>query len=593
MVDECVTLLGDWCRRLRKLQVVGTGDPRLDGGILCPACGKIHGRCADAMYPFLCMANLTADYSWVESAIALFNWTESAVSQEDGSILNDIDSSWTGITVLYAIQLADCLSLHGGLLTIEEVSRWKSRLKKAACFIDRCDAIYENNINYTIAAARALFAAGSILADDCFKDRAKEIAAHLPDYFTDDGLLFGEGVPKRSLSRRKCRPIDIGYDVEESLPLLVEYAYQAGDSGLAKCAVRSLRAHLSFMLGDGGWDNSFGTRKFKWTYWGSRTTDGCIPAYLLTSKGNDDFSLAAFSNFRLLQKCTHHGLLMGGPAYVAADQPPCVHHTFEHAKALAKVIDEGLSSRLFSNLREGRLPRMRMQGLVSVPAAGIHVLTQGSFTATICHGDWEYLRGGSTSGGSVGILYHERRGAILCSGIGEYIRKERNNMQVPTKTRHECLVPRIELVENESLYSNMYENDSNVSARDASIVVSGQLKNDEHMASKSPIPFELRYTESPFEFVIEAFISAGILVVPVICDINDSVEIVRRDEMHECAVCFGASGRPGMRLNVNLEGDVSFPFGKERIFNLVPGFQALRVDIKPRGGRARVAFSVS
>ena len=26
---------------------------------------------------------------------------------------------------------------------------------------------------------------------------------------------------------------------------------------------------------DGGWDNSFGTRNNKWTYWGNRTSDGC------------------------------------------------------------------------------------------------------------------------------------------------------------------------------------------------------------------------------------------------------------------------------------------------------------------------------
>jgi hypothetical protein len=28
--------------------------------------------------------------------------------------------------------------------------------------------------------------------------------------------------------------------------------------------------HLEFMLHDGAWDNSWGTRNFKWTYWGNR-----------------------------------------------------------------------------------------------------------------------------------------------------------------------------------------------------------------------------------------------------------------------------------------------------------------------------------
>ena len=50
------------------------------------------------------------------------------------------------------------------------------------------------------------------------------------------------------------------------------------DARLARLAVAtSLRAHLEFMLPDGAWDNSWGTRNYKWTYWGSRTSDGTVP----------------------------------------------------------------------------------------------------------------------------------------------------------------------------------------------------------------------------------------------------------------------------------------------------------------------------
>lgn len=42
-----------------------------------------------------------------------------------------------------------------------------------------------------------------------------------------------------------------------------------------------MNTHLEFMLPDGAWDNSWGTRSFKWTYWGGRTSDGFMGGYYL------------------------------------------------------------------------------------------------------------------------------------------------------------------------------------------------------------------------------------------------------------------------------------------------------------------------
>ena len=125
MEELCRKILAEWCQKLADLQISGTGYSRLDGAILCPACGKIHGRCAEAMYPFLRMAEEEKikgldgwekrQEDWIERAEKLFFWAESTVSQEDGSLLNDIDSGWTGITVFYVIQLSDCLRFHSSL----------------------------------------------------------------------------------------------------------------------------------------------------------------------------------------------------------------------------------------------------------------------------------------------------------------------------------------------------------------------------------------------------------------------------------------------------------------------------------------------
>src|SRR5580658_144850 len=46
-------LLMTWCDGLTDHQVTSIHDLTLYGGILCPACALIHGRCADAVYPLL------------------------------------------------------------------------------------------------------------------------------------------------------------------------------------------------------------------------------------------------------------------------------------------------------------------------------------------------------------------------------------------------------------------------------------------------------------------------------------------------------------------------------------------------------------
>ena len=148
MAEVCRDLLKEWCEAMLRLQIRNTDNPRLDGGLLCPACGKIHGRCFEAMYPFLCMAALERDEKWVKAAERLFIWAENTVSQEDGSFLNDIDSGWKGTTVFNVIQLADCLLFHEALLSDETRSAWRQRLKLAAEFLYRFDGLKDNNINY-------------------------------------------------------------------------------------------------------------------------------------------------------------------------------------------------------------------------------------------------------------------------------------------------------------------------------------------------------------------------------------------------------------------------------------------------------------
>ena len=52
-------LLRVWCDGMLRVQIHDPDHPELHGALGCPACNKIHGRCMDAVYPFLYMAEST------------------------------------------------------------------------------------------------------------------------------------------------------------------------------------------------------------------------------------------------------------------------------------------------------------------------------------------------------------------------------------------------------------------------------------------------------------------------------------------------------------------------------------------------------
>lgn len=595
-------LFDEWCDALRSLQLSGTGSARLDGAIACPACGRIHGRCADAMYPFLQRARATGDECWIRSAKALFAWTEAVVSRESGAVLNDIDSSWDGITVFYADVLARCLTDFGDLLDGETRQAWKGRLRLALDYLAEYTALNENNVNYTIGCALALAEGAAVLGEERFSAAARSFMDLALGSITPSGLLYGEGVPRETVTLAGCRPVDIGYNVEESLPMLVRYGRLGGDERVMALLRRAFAAHLDFLLPDGGWDNSFGTRKFKWTYWGSRTTDGAIAALLeLSERSGDAFSLAAQAQLDMLEACTHAGLLAGGPHLVSAGQPICVHHTFEHAKVLAEVLAQGLGKKLpAAGEKPGpsgvsAVPRLSRRGWRFYPELRTWVGSFGKVSATLTAYDFEYLPGGHTSGGTISLLHHGELGPLLCASVGEYVRRERNNMQVPVHAHHECLTPRVEMEVEGRVYSSMYEEAPTVEAVGAAFEVSGELKDKEHC--RAPLGdgrYLIRYALNDQGLEIDAQVPPEArLVVPIVSMGCEDVVIGGRGDGVSAMVPHHAlspgevrvekhAGRVAARVET---GALELPYGRERIFNLVPGLEALRVDVAPCDGR--------
>ena len=460
MDDLYFPLLKSWCDRLIELQVRDTGVKELDGGILCPACHVIHGRCPDAIYPMMYLADATSEEKYLAAARKLFTWQQNMLTDE-GSVYNDGNSDWQGITVFAAISLCEALSHHGGLLTAGERAQWMARLEAMCDWLCRTlDENYPTNINYPATNAAAMALAGKYLARDEWLACARRLAGFAMAHFTREGFLRGEGKPREGRSPRGCYPVDIGYNVEESVPALVKCALALGDGEMLEKLREILRLQLNYFLPDGGWNNSFGTRNNKWTYWGSRTSDGCQGAYALL--GNDEplFAETARRNTALMRRCTHDGLLYGGPEYFENGEPACVHHTFTHANALTAALEEGLSD------ASAELP-CDADGFSAAHDEDVDTwrITAGPWRATVTGYDYAVSAGHAT-GGTLSLLWHRETGPVLLSSVLDYRLVEPHNMQLTLqRRRHRPLTPRVEYIRDGVRYAQCYDVHASISVR--------------------------------------------------------------------------------------------------------------------------------
>ncbi|MGI6705619.1 MAG: hypothetical protein ACOX6S_04960 [Clostridia bacterium] len=587
-------LLRSWCEALLKLQVKEMDVEGIHGGIMCPACSRIHGRCLDAIYPFMYMADTYQDDRYLQAAMDLFQWSDH-VTRPDGSWINDTNSEWKGITVFGAIQLGEAIRHHGRILDRPVYENWKTRLRAAAEYLYHNINMSTGNINYPISCSAAMAIAGLVLDDPSYLERGRELAHDALDYFTENKLIFGEGHPQTGVTSRGCRAVDLGYNVEESLPNLVLYGILAEDGEVLEVITMALKKHLEFMLPDGGWDNSWGTRNYKWTYWGSRTSDGCQAAYALLGDRDPLFVEAALRNTRLLQECTHDGMLYGGPHYYTRGELPCIHHTFCHAKALASVLDHGVQVTV--NHDHILLPREEEYGIREFPEISTWLVSKGQWRGTVTAYDWEYIKGGHTSGGAISMLWHEKAGPVLAASLTEYQMNEPNNMQIPKGSSHMCLTPRLEYEENGVLYRSIHDFEAAVSYTQANgsiqFEIDGRLVDlDRRDPDSGSIRYTMLYTFTNDEIVMDIQLQPplekGTVIyhVPVISESQEKAVVSSSHSMiiqkHHCQVV----------IHADQPMDESPASENSRIFNLVPGFEAIPLAVRLPNGHMRLVIKV-
>jgi hypothetical protein len=599
--------LQTWCDGLLARQVTEMRDPAFHGGLLCPSCAMIHGRCGDAVYPLLRMAHSTGEAKYLRAAILVHEWSQAQVSRTNGSWVNDVTlSTWQGITVFHAIALAEALEHHGEVLDAATRAQWKDRLAAAAKFLDGFITIETGNVNYPVTATLAFQLCGRVLGEAHYFDRARTLAHEVLSQFTPDGFLAGEGHPLNGVSPKGCRPVDMGYNVEESLPSLALYSLLADDKPVQQQVIAAMRTHMEFMLPDGAWDNSFGSRNYKWSWWGSRTSDGCHPGFVLMSKFDPRFREAARRNLELMSSCTHDGLLYGGPDFFAHGDLPCIHHTFTHAKALAAVLDRGTFDA--EPAERPKLPRDEAYMLRSFSTVGTKLAAIGPWRATVTEYDWEYkedvqpgtgsVGGGHVSGGALSLLYHMQLGPILTASMTQYQMVEIANQQQFREGPHMALTPRIEFVSGET-YTNLNDFKAALTANQSNGEIVFDAQGQMLTASRNPVStgqilyhMIYRLSESGVEIVASTSGatsgSAAInLIVPVIARPGERVEQIDPQTVR----VLKAKGVLTVTTDAPSGFDANF---KEKTFNLVPGFEAFPFSVALQEGKpARIRLQAS
>lgn len=573
---EYRNLLKTWTDTLIAFQIKENSHPAFHGGIMCPACQRIHGRIGDCLPAFFETARLTGDDKYIEAARQVFYWSERNAARQNGAIINDANSLWTGITAFSLIALVETLNHHEPVIPGQMKTDMVSRIRMSADYLfDLMPVLAKANVNYIFGFATAFELSGKYLNNEEYCRTGRQLMNRALTYLDEDGLIFGEGHPDGGRGAQGGRAIDIGYNVEESIPLMVQYYMSTKDPQVKTAAVKAMKAHLAFLLPDGGWDNSFGTRNGKWTYWGSRTSDGCQTAYSYFQDEFPQFGQAAYLNYKLLEQCTHEGFLSGGPMYHEAGELPCIHHTFCHAKMLAFL------SALEIPLIKPAGPALSAAGIRSFSGRRLYTVATPFWRATVSGADYQYAAESSPAGGALSLLWHRDAGPVLAATMTRYHLYEALNLQVPKNYPVHCCTMSISSCDGEIELSSLHDLNTVLKAKEAAgtyqITARGNLSSPD---AKTPLTYDLTYIFEENKITIRAAAAAaqGVLHLPVIAGRHEFT--LRKDEssiqINKAKAKLLISSSHPLSIGESTEETDGFA----RIFNPTGGFLYLPVSIQ-------------
>ncbi len=557
----CYDLLKTWCDKMVEMQITERNHKGLFGGVLCESCGYIHGRCADAIYPMITMYSKTKDEKYLKCAENLFYWQKNNVRRSSGLNMNDTFNTWYGVTEFYQISLGLTLLTHKDVIPEEIYNLWyddffsvTESIYKMPLFIYRKGTTVATN--YLVAYLTSMAVAYKVIGDEKYETEAIAQEDNILEMITEDGHFYGEAGGLRC-TEKGHKNIDLGYNVEESIGNFALYAKLLDREEILKICAELLRKSAEFMLPDGAWDNSWGSRAVKWTYYGSRTSDGSHFAFRILADYDPMFYEMCLRYTLLMNEMTFDGLLSGGKMYKEAEMAPCVHHAFAHAKTLAYVVDNP-----FKKQERTSIPQDAEYGFKKLESAGVTLVSIGDFRGTMSATSLKFDANQTISGGSITCLYNKNYGVLFVSNAKRYVSVEPANMQIPYDVYKDiCQTLRIDNGE----FSSMLCLDGETTVIDNTYTVKGKLTN---FSGSTSGEYQLSYTFLKDTVKITAK-GNGVLQVPIVCAYDREVKLADNTVSFDNVI-----------VSANKKINFREGYYKNRIFNPVGGFATLPLYIE-------------
>ena len=529
----CAQALFDrWSAGLLALEMSGTGRPELDGNLTCPACASMHGRAADAVWPLVWAWNRTGESRYLEAAQRLVRWARHNCERPDGAYLNDVKSSWRGTTAFRQTALGKALLRFGDKLEAPVRAEWRGIFDRQTEWLHKWteDPNFSVNVNYRAGVALSMEIAYALTGDARHRAVGDRQAQRVLDCIAADELLYGEAHPPMdAATARGCRGVDIGYNMEETLPAMLEWAELRGDEAALARLTACGEAHLAFVLPDGAIDNSFGSRAYKWSYWGSRTSDGALPLYAaLARRGVRGAARAASLTLGIYERATDPvtGLLAGGMDGVAADEPTCLHHALCHLKTLPEFIERPTADEARGTLPTEQGLWLRKFTTVDVAVAGVGPWRLTASANDSVFGDFANL---ATGGGSLTLLHHREAGPVFAASMAKWKLTEAHNMQ---QQRHDdatrSFTPRLETADGR--YANVYDRQVAFDAEERggtiAMTARGSLRDADGKAPGDGGAFLIEWKASADAVTVSARCESPCsLVLPVLARPEDGISV--------------------------------------------------------------------
>jgi hypothetical protein len=455
------------------------------GALKCDYDGVLHTRASEAVYPFAVVYKITGNRKYLTAAIRTGNWLIG--QQEQNGSWKETPEEWTGTTTDQVLMLMLAWEHVAPELSKAEKNSWRKAIHQAVDYLYRVMTPEFASINYVATTCATLAKAGVFLDDRNYSERAAVLAHRCISKMDEDGFLNGEG----GRTHANKLGVDLGYSMEMSLWGLGFYAKITGDTLVNHAVKHALKSHLYFIYPDGSLDNSWGIRSNKWTTYGGATSDGCQVLFALYADEDPRYNRASLKNLQCLRKnILPNGLIGYGPQHEEVmDHPPCIYPTFTKAKNLAMAYE--LETKPRRTL--AKLPTEETGWLKHFNTVDVTQLRTENFMATITSYGYKDYKAGAKSkymyrptGGAIAALWVKGHGYLTASSVTEYSRPE--PMSFPEAPGVRSLTPRIEFTDSLGYFTNLFEFDSRMEAKQLGsdrfeVSVSGELKDKNWLAA--------------------------------------------------------------------------------------------------------------